>query len=253
MRWIFILSALHWSAEIFAQSAPLGPGRPGQKKLPPASQPSSAPTQITPPSNKPTDIKPTETKPAEVKPSEVKPTETTEPSTQTAQSEPTSQKATTPFKKPQGWMRAAGQGASFRPGAAGGSFDLFALRRVVRSGLRAEGWRFEGVTSSESLLLGAAVFGLAYPGRVTPFIEGYAGGGLWRQQLFGQNLFETARLFGAEAGAEVYLSELFFVFGAAGYRQTSREIETFEGTNTEFFGGTTFRFGVGVAKKQASK
>jgi hypothetical protein len=251
MRAVIFLVLGGWSALALGQSVPLGPGKPGQKKLPPASQPVSQPT------SKPVEVKP---KPIETAPkaTEVKNPPTTKETTPASAEAPasTSLKAEKPKEKaerPQVWMRAAGEGAQFLPGAAGGAVDLFALRSFVRAGTRLEVFRFEGATASESLLLGAGVLGLAYPGKVTPFVEAYAGGGYWRQDLFGQNLFSKSRMFGLEAGAEVYVSDIFFLFGAAGYREILRDIEGFNGPETESFGGGSFRIGAGVAKASSTK
>jgi hypothetical protein len=241
MRRCLWLGALFWSSTILAQTAPLGPGRPGQKKLP-ASLPSSRPSTLTPtipvkpPTQKTPDLPPAV--PARIEPA-------TAPTTQASEKKPTKPKD----KAPQGWLRLAGRSAQFRPEAVGGAADVFFLRSVLRLGTRVEQWRFAGLVDTESLTLGAAVIGLAYPARVTPFVEAYAGGGLWHQTLFNQELYNQTRIFGVEAGAEVYVSSLFFLFASGGYSEASREVEIFEGVQQERFGGASFRFGFGLAKR----
>ena len=239
-RWLW-LSVFLWSSAALAQTGPIGPGKPGQKKLPP--RPSSQPTsqEAKPIQEPPAPVRPTKKEPVVVAPKPVIETAKTTPATT-----PKTNKDT---KAPQGWLRLAGGSAQFRPEAVGGAADVFLLRQVLRLGVRAEQWRFAGLVGPESLTIGAGVLGLAYPARVTPFVEIYAGGGLWHQTLFNQEIYDKTRALGAAVGAEVYVSPVLFFFAAGGYEEVSRVVETFEGPARESFGGSSFRLGLGLVKK----
>jgi hypothetical protein len=240
-RWLW-LSVFLWSTAL-AQTGPIGPGKPGQKKLPP--KPSSQPTsqEVKPIQEPATPIEPPKKEPIVLTPT---PIEISKP---TSSPTPNPQAGNKVKKAPQGWLRIAGGSSQFRPEAIGGAVDVFLLRQVLRLGMRAEQWRFEGLVGPESLTLGAGVLGLAYPARVTPFVEVYAGGGLWHQTLFNQEIYDKTRTLGIAVGAEVYVSSMFFLFASGGYEEASRVVETFEGPAQETFGGSSFRLGLGLVKK----
>lgn len=251
---LLVLCLFGYAAVGYAQ-APLGPGKPGQKKLP-ATQPTSQPS--VPPKAPTSQPAPTKTTPKPTpKPDPPQlatnpPQPETMPQTGTPESSPTTKPKPKPgLKKPQPLVRAAGSYAQILPDAAatGATFDLFFRHKVFRLAGRVDASRLDGVGGPEEIAFGAGVVGLAYPGRITPFIEAYAGGGFWHQDLFSQGLFSKTRALGVEGGAELYVSNALFLFGTVGYAEISREVPRFDGGLTrERFGGTALRFGLGVTR-----
>jgi hypothetical protein len=131
------------------------------------------------------------------------------------------------------------------------SIDLYPLSSVWRLGLTGQyGWQ-EGTfrDNGDAFFAAATSLGWQIPGPViTPFLEGFAGGGVLQrtQKDLGLNAIATAYAeLGVDVGAEVFLAPHFYLSGAMGWiHLTNGYIR--QGWDTFSVDTWSFKLGVGL-------
>jgi hypothetical protein len=128
------------------------------------------------------------------------------------------------------------------------SLDLYPLSWFVRLGLSSQfGWESGGFDRSGDYFLAQTFsLGAQIPGRVTPFVEGFAGAGYMRRRQFDMTIPTAYWQLGIDAGAEIYVSGRAFVSLAFGYLRPVNGFLLQQSFTSVYVDTWSLKLGVGI-------